>query len=154
MIRPILFLTISGALLVACAKSEPPLTSEAMKEIVKKGNDQLGYFFIKGDADSLSLMYTEGAKLCPNGTDFVTGRPEIRDFWKEDMKSTKTHEMRTETLTINGNKEVLYETGRTFLRMTYLDSTFNLSVKYCNVWALQPDGTYKLDVDIANRDGE
>ena len=128
------------------------MTAETMRAVLKERNDKLGRYFIKADADSLALMYSDSAKLCPNGGDFVIGRAAIREFWGEDMKTTVTHDMRTETLTMGGNKDVLYETGKTHLRMTYLDSTFNLTVKYCNVWRLQPDGSYLLDVDIANRD--
>jgi len=142
---------LAGSLL-SCSAPTNSMTAEQMRELVRLQNDRLGHFFMKGDADSLGLMYGADARLCLNGIDFVTGRSAITEFWRKDMRMTKTNAMRTETLTVGGVKEVVYETGRTFLNITYADSTFDLTVKYCNVWRRQPDGKYLLDVDIANRD--
>ena len=141
-----------AAVLVSCSAPTNTLTIEEMRELVRIHNDRLGHFFVKGDADSLGLLYGQEARLCLNGIDFVSGRNAITEFWKKDMRATKTNSMRTETLTVSGVKDVVYETGRTFLNITYADSTFDLTVKYCNVWRRQPDGKYLLDVDIANRD--
>ena len=128
------------------------LSKEEMTKIVKAGNDRLTYLFKKGNADSLALMYTSEAKLSLNGYDFSNGRNAIHQLWKEDMVNSKVLEMTTKTLTVDGNKEVIYETGKTLLKLTFKDSVFTTSIKYCNIWRWQPDGSYKLDVDFSNAD--
>jgi ketosteroid isomerase-like protein len=149
MLRSILFLFLVSVVL-AC--QQQTLSKDEMKSIVNAGNDRLGYLFKKGDADSLALMYTSEAQLSLNGYDFATGRDAIHQLWKEDMISSKVLEMNTQTLTVEGTKDVIYETGKTFLKLTYKDSTFTTSVKYCNIWRLQADGSYKLAVDFSNSD--
>ncbi|MBL0745138.1 YybH family protein [Chryseolinea lacunae] len=144
------FLAAALGVLSQCATKE--FSGEDLKRIAKKNNDALGRFFMTGNADSLALMYGEQATLCPNGDDFVKGRDNIRKFWADDMKTTKTLAMETETITVSGTREVIYETGRTHLNIQYGDTTFQTTVKYCNVWREQPDGTYRLEVDIWNRD--
>ena len=138
--------------IIVSACENQPMSKDEMTKIVNAGNDRLIYLFKKGDADSLALMYTSEAQLSLNGFDFATGRNAIHQLWKEDMVSSKVLEMNAKTLTVEGTKEVIYETGKTVLKLTYKDSTFTTSVKYCNVWRLQPDGTYKLAVDFSNSD--
>lgn len=139
-------------LLMACTSQPKQPDTAHLKKLVDAANQQLGRYFELGNPDSLAGMYTAGAKLCPNGADFVVGREDIRAFWKKDLSSgSKILEMRTETLTVDGTADVVYETGRTFLKLAEKDSIYHSSVKYCNVWRLQPDGSYKLDVDIWNK---
>ena len=137
---------------IVSACQNKTLSKDEMTRIVNSGNDRLGHLFKKGDADSLALMYTSEAQLSLSGYDFATGRDAIHQLWKEDMISSKVLEMNTKTLTIEGTKDVIYETGKTFLKLSYKDSTFTTSLKYCNIWRLQADGTYKLAVDFSNSD--
>jgi ketosteroid isomerase-like protein len=134
----------------SCQKQS--LSKEEMTKIVKERNDRLAYLFIKGDADSLALMYTSEAKLSLNGYDFANGRNSIHQLWKEDMINSKVLEMTTNTLTVNGNLDAIYETGKTQLKLTFKDSIFNTTVKYCNIWRKQANGSYLLDVDFSNAD--
>jgi ketosteroid isomerase-like protein len=143
-------IALIAGICTACSHKE--ISAAELESIVKKNNAQLGHYFMTANADSLALFYGTDATLCPNGDDFVKGRDNIRQYWKEDMKTSKTLSMETETISIAGTPEVIYETGRTHLKILYNDSTFTTSVKYCNVWRHQPDGTYRLAVDIWNRD--
>ncbi len=97
-------------------------------------------------------MYTSEAKLSLNGYDFVNGRNSIHQLWKEDMINSKVLKMTTNTLTVDGNLDAIYETGKTQLKLTFKDSIFNTTVKYCNIWRKQADGFYLLDVDFSNAD--
>jgi ketosteroid isomerase-like protein len=61
--------------------------------------------------------------------------------------------MNTNTLSVDGNSEVIYETGVTITESIGNDSTVHKgSVKYINVWKRQPDNTYKLSIDFCNSD--
>ena len=128
------------------------LTAKDMKTIVDRNNDKLGEFFILGNPDSIASMYSKNAVVSPNGDDFYVGFQQILDMNKIDTKEAKILKMRTETMHVNGNREVIYETGKTYLTISLQDTTYDTHIKYCNVWKLQKDGSYKLDVDIWNRD--
>ena len=145
-----LLVFLFSMLLLAC--QDQNLSKDEMSGIVKAGNDRLGYLFKKGDADSLALMYTSEAKLSLNGYDFTMGRLAIQQLWKDDMINSHVQEMNTQTITVDGTKELIYETGKTSLKLTYKDSVITTTVKYCNIWRLQSDGSYKLDVDFSNSD--
>lgn len=145
-----LFVFLFSLTLLSCQYQK--ISKDEMSKIVKTGNDRLGYLFKKGDADSLALMYTSEAKLSLNGYDFTQGRLAIQQLWKDDMINSRVLEMNTQTITVDGTKEVIYETGKTSLKLSFKDSVFTTTVKYCNIWCLQKDGTYKLDVDFSNSD--
>ena len=133
-----------------CTKNDF-LTIKEMKNIVDKNNDKLGKFFIMGNPDSITSMYSENAVVAPNGDDFYVGLNQILNMYKSDSES-KILKMRTETMNVTGNKEIIYETGKTYLTISLPDTVYDTHIKYCNVWKLQDDGSYKLDVDIWNRD--
>ena len=133
-----------------CTKNDF-LTIKEMKNIVDKNNDKLGRFFIMGNPDSITSMYSENAVVAPNGDDFYVGLNQILNMYKSDSES-KILKMRTETMNVTGNKEIIYETGKTYLTISLPDTVYDTHIKYCNVWKLQDDGSYKLDVDIWNRD--
>jgi ketosteroid isomerase-like protein len=121
-----------------------------MAEILHERNEKLGELFKAGDASKLALMYSDSAKLCPNGGELYIGRRAIRDFWEKGMAGAKLIEMNTETITIDGNGDVIYETGKTTSKTLYKDSMYVFRVKFANVWKKQPDGNFLLDVDIWN----
>ena len=96
-------------------------------------------------------MYSDSAKLCPNrSSDIYVGRDAIRKFWSAAAEGSKLLEMNTETLSVDGSSDVIYETGITTTRNFYRDSVYVSKVKFANVWKKQADGTYLLDVDIWN----
>ena len=144
--KVLLYLLI--VLSVACKPKE--LSKNEMREILHTQNETLGSLFKAGDAEKLSMMYSDSAKLCPNGADLYIGRNAIRDFWKQAMEGSKLVEMNTQTLTVDGNRDVIYETGKTTSKILIKDSVFTFNVKFANVWRRQKDGTYLLDVDIWN----
>ena len=140
-------------LLVSCNKSATQeISSIELRSIVKKQNSELESCFKEGNAEKVAGLYTDSAKLSPNGGDFVVGRSKIKDFWANDFKSSKLIDMSTEVLTVNGNKEIIYETGKTRTKFIYKDTIYTTSVKYINVWIKQKDGKYKLDIDFWNKD--
>lgn len=149
----LLFLLSFLTALYTCERLSPTNISVSdMRLIAKKQNALLEQCFKEGNAEKLAALYADSAKLSPNGGDFVVGRENIKNFWAEDFKTSKTLEMTTHVLTTNGNRDVIYETGKTQTRFLYQDSVYTVSVKYINVWVRQKDGTYKLDIDFWNKD--
>jgi ketosteroid isomerase-like protein len=143
---PLLFVT-------ACTNVNQSLSYSEMKTIVEKQNNTLANCFIDRDPERLAQMYTDSAKLSPNGSEFVNGREKIRAFWADDFKTSRVLKMETKVLTLDGNRDVIYETGKAFSDIIYQDSLYHAHVKYINVWRRQTDGSYKLDVDFWNKDG-
>jgi len=138
---------------VSCRNAENTLSKAKLRNIVEKQNDLLGACFKEGNADKLAAMYTDSAKLSPNGANFIIGRDSIKVFWAQDFKSSKVLEMKTTVLTIDGNEDVIYETGKAASKFLYNDTvTYEAKVKYINVWRRQSNGSYKLDVDFWNKD--
>jgi ketosteroid isomerase-like protein len=140
--------------LLSCKHSAESLSKAEMRAIVEKQNEILGNCFTTGDADQLAEIYSDSAKLSPNGSRFITGRDSIKSFWKEDFKTSKVLKMETLVLTINGDENYIYETGKAFSEILYNDSVYHARVKYINVWRKQSDGAYKLDVDFWNKDAQ
>jgi ketosteroid isomerase-like protein len=135
-------------MLPACR--ERSLSKTEMRTILHERNEKLGEYFKAGDIEKLVTMYSDSAKLCPNGADIYIGRESIRKFWTAASEGSKLLEMNTETLTVDGNADVIYETGKTTTKTLYQDSVYLSTVKFANVWKKQSDGTYLLDVDIWN----
>jgi ketosteroid isomerase-like protein len=141
---PLSFLVI----LSACSSSE--MTESQMKEIVNGKNALLEESFLEQDTSQLKDIYAEDARLSPNGDDFYVGRDAIIKFWAKDFQSSKLVKMDTETQSVSGDREVIYETGITSIEFMADDTLRKSSVKFINVWRRQPDESYKLAIDFWN----
>ena len=148
----LLLIAIMGAVFSYCNKSEIKLSKEEMKQIVENRNADLAECFKASDAEKLALIYSDSAKLSPNGLNFVYGRNSIKAFWAEDFITSHVIEMNTDVLTIDGNSEIIYETGIATSKIMYNETLYNARVKYINVWRKQPNGGYLLDIDFWNKD--
>jgi ketosteroid isomerase-like protein len=147
--RNLLWITAFAIVCSGC--KEEKLSAARMREILHERNKALGAFFREGDVEKLAAMYTDSAKLCPNGTyEIFVGKQAIRNFWSRSLRDSQLLDMETQTLTVDGSGDYIYETGRTKTRIKYQDSLIVTEVKFANVWKRQPDGTYLLDVDIWN----
>lgn len=146
---PLHVVFLAGMMLFSC-NNPKSLTQAEMEAIAHNNNTQLEKCFLAGDAEKLALMYDENAKLSPDGGDFTTGRKAIAAFWKENLAVAKTQAMRTTTLSVSGNADIVYETGTTYSETLYKDSVYKSTVKFVNVWKHQEDGSWKLAVDFWN----
>ncbi|SKC75783.1 YybH family protein [Ohtaekwangia koreensis] len=127
------------------------LSVSEMREILHERNEKLSALFKEGNAEKLVTMYTDSAKLCPNGGyEIYIGKNAIKRFWSDALNGSELLDMKTQTLSIDGSGDYIYETGRTTTKTKYQDSVYTSEVKFANVWKKQSDGTYLLDVDIWN----
>ncbi len=145
-------LFLAAILLLSCSQKGKPSSKAEMKSLLEKQNQILATAFVAGDARKLAEMYTDSARLSPDGAHFIVGRDSIRAFWSKDFKSSKVLKMKTNVLTVEGNEDLIYETGITVSDILYKDSVYKPRIKYVNIWAKQPNGSYKLDVDFWNDD--
>jgi ketosteroid isomerase-like protein len=138
--------------LSGCSPKPAELSKVEMIKIVDSNNLLLKQYFENQDIENLADMYSDSAKLSPNGGNFVIGRDSIKAFWAEDFKTSKVLDMQTNTLTVDGNSNIIYETGKTTSKILYMDSIYTPTVKFINVWVKQQDGKFHLDVDFWNKD--
>ena len=155
-LRQFLFflLGLSALFMDSCTQKLKTSTRSKLIAIVEKQNEELESCFKSQNAARLAEMYTDSAKLSPNGLHFILGRDSIRAFWAEDFKTSKVLKMVTNVLTVDGSESIIYETGITVSDILYNDSVYHPKVKYINVWRKQPGGIYKLDVDFWNKDAK
>jgi ketosteroid isomerase-like protein len=98
----------------------------------------------KGDADVVASVYAPDARIFPPGEEVLTG-PAIQAFWQGAIDSGVTGAL--ETVTLEEHGDVALEEGRYELRAG--DEVVDRG-KYLVVHRRQPDGTWRLGVDIWN----
>jgi ketosteroid isomerase-like protein len=122
---------------------------EEMRAMVEANGKVFSEGVRNHDFERIAALYTENAKYGKDDEDFVLGRAAIRQDWKQFVSSGEFTDLILETMTIQGNHSIIYETGRG--RTTFRDEKKPpYKFKYVNVWVRQADGSYKLDVDFYN----
>jgi ketosteroid isomerase-like protein len=99
----------------------------------------------KRNYDSIDQIYTSDATVMPPGAPMITGRENVRAFWKSAVEALNATGGRLETLSLEVHGERAIETGRA----TIETAASTLEVKYVVVWKRE-DGSWKLHIDIWN----
>lgn len=128
------------------------LTREEMLRIVTANDEKFGVGFRTANATMIAELYTDNAKFCPPDDRAYQGKERIHEYWRQSLKFIK--DMSFTVHSVEGNDNIIYETGSTKTKISYNDSTYFTHEKYVNVWARQADGSFKLDVDIWNADAK
>jgi len=141
--------------LIACAEQEGTADEMAMamdpmelRSAIESLAAQWDAAYNAGDAAALAEMYAEDAKLMPQGGDIVNGRAAIQEFWAAEIAATPEGVTNAlETVEVHGSGDMAYEIGR-------FSATVEGEVigegKYLVAWQQQPDGSWKIVVDIWN----
>lgn len=141
-----------GTMLIILASCSPERTTrvEDLQNIVQAYNTKLEHAFLEQDLGALNHLYAPNARLSPDGDRFYVGIDEILAYWRHDFSVSRVTQMSTQTLSVAGNADVIYETGITRVTSIYAGSASVNSVKYINVWTRQADESYKLTIDFWN----
>jgi uncharacterized protein (TIGR02246 family) len=127
------------------------VTAEArdVKSEIDAGNQKFGAAYAKGDAATISRLYTEHATVFPTGGDMATGRDGIQKVWagaiQSGMKITSLQTVSVEQYR-NGAREIgrlTAEVPNAQKQMTKIEG------KYVVVWK-RVKGSWMLDSDIWN----
>ncbi len=104
----------------------------------------------RGDAAAAAAFYTEDAKLLPAGSEMVSGRQAIQAFWQGAVEMG-IRNFTLETVDLGREGDLLYEIGTYSLAIQPEGGPVTTDRgKYVTVRQRQPDGSWKLAVDIWN----
>lgn len=151
-----LFLFVIPVLIGGCAPEAdapaPAFDPSLLKPQIAAYNGNFGKGIRTKNAALIAQTYDPTARLCPDNDTYVNGRTAIENWWKESV--TQLDDMILTTISLEGTREVLYETGMATTTIHSKDSLWVSNDKYVNVWRLQPDSSYKIVIDIWNGLGQ
>jgi ketosteroid isomerase-like protein len=150
--KKILFLAISQLLLASCTELAKPkdstISKSEMLEIVKKYGHKFSIGVKQKDTLLLSQIYSDSAQYVMPKRPILDGRAEIAKDWGSFLRlKEKPVDLILQIHDVRGTREILYETGHGY---TLLADSSKWEFNYVNVWRLQKDGSYKLEVDTYN----
>ena len=102
----------------------------------------------KRNTDALDLVYTADARILPPGAEMVSGRENIKTFWKGAIESMNVAAAKLETVSFEPLGDTGIEIGRATLTFA-AEGSPTATVKYVVVWK-QEDGRWKWQIDIWN----
>ncbi|MCX6000193.1 MAG: SgcJ/EcaC family oxidoreductase [Chloroflexi bacterium] len=103
------------------------------------------------DAVAAAQVYADDAKVLPPNMPLVSGKPAIQSFWKMAMETGMHLNLEAVDLVVDGS--TAYERGvATMTTQTGTGVPRTSKGKYVTVMRRQPDGSWKLVLDIWNSD--
>lgn len=102
----------------------------------------------KRNIDALDSIYTKDARILPPGSEMVSGREDIKAFWRGAIEGLNVSGVTLETVSFELAGDTGFEVGRATLHFAAPDAPA-MSAKYVVMWK-QEDGTWKWHVDIWN----
>ena len=136
--------------IISCQQSpsDLPLSKQEMLKIVRKNDDLFSEGLKTKNAILLGNIYSDSAQYVQPDRSILDGRDSIRREWANFLLlKEKPVDLILHIHDVRGNREILYETGDGF---TLLADSTKWKFNYVNVWRLQKDGEYKLEIDTYN----
>ena len=102
------------------------------------------------DADAAVAMFTEDVIMMSNGWQTVAGKEAVAEIWRGSIESGfRTRDQEIISLELDG--DLAYEATTQQWTMHREDQEDQWrSSKYVHIWKRQPDGSWKLHLDIWN----
>ena len=120
--------------------------SPEIKHAIAAANENFMTNFQQGDAAGVASLYTEDGQVLPPGSDFVTGRSAIQQFWQGAM-DMGIKVVKLETVELDGQGDTAIETGK--YTLTGEGGQIIDTGKYMVVWK-QQEREWRLHRDIWN----
>jgi ketosteroid isomerase-like protein len=128
--------------------SKPDLSKDEMLEIVKNCGRQFSIGLQKQDSLLLVTIYSDSAQYVIPNRQILQGKIEIGKEWADFLRiKEKPVDLLLFPKDVRGTREIIYETGQGY---TLLADSTKWHFNYVNIWRLQQDNTYKLEVDAYN----
>jgi uncharacterized protein (TIGR02246 family) len=123
-----------------------PDQSELVREAIIQGNRRLEAAYQSGDPAAVARLYTDDARLMPTGSEVITGREAIAEFWRGVM-DLGIQRAQLETFEVDNQGHTAIETGEYRL---FGEGDHQLDRgKYVVVWK-EALGEWRLHWDIWN----
>jgi ketosteroid isomerase-like protein len=120
--------------------------SPAMVQEIQQTNRIFEEVARKRNIEDLDRVYTANARILPPGAEMISGRENIKSFWRGAIETLNIASVKLETVDF----ELLGETGVEIGRATlFPKSAPEASVKYVVAWKRE-GGAWKWHVDIWN----
>jgi ketosteroid isomerase-like protein len=100
----------------------------------------------KRNIDALDQVYTRNARILPPGAEMISGRDNIKNFWRGAIESMGVKAVKLQTVEFEALGDAGLEIGRATLEFT-LAGAQPVDVKYVVLWKRE-DGDWKWDVDM------
>jgi ketosteroid isomerase-like protein len=124
------------------------LSKKEMLKIVRKNDDLFSVGIKTKNAKLLGDIYSDSAQYVQPDRSILNGKDSIRTDWEYFiLLKEKPVDLLLNIHDVRGNREIIYETGDGF---TLLADSTKWKFNYVNVWRLQKDGSYKLEIDTYN----
>jgi ketosteroid isomerase-like protein len=145
-------LVVFGILILSGCNSNPSdhlkISKAEMFRIVKECDNQFSIGVQKKDSALLTNIYSDSAQYVTPKKPILFGKTEIGKDWGGFLRmKEKPVDLILNIKEVRGNREIIYETGKGY---TLLADSTKWEFNYVNVWRLQKDGTYKLEIDTYN----
>jgi uncharacterized protein (TIGR02246 family) len=121
-----------------------------VRKAIENGNLKFGKAVRQGNAAAIAALYTDDATLMPPNSEMITGKQAIEAFWQGGLEMGIRDAVLT-TAEALGMGDLACEIGKYNIKIQpAVQATIEDSGKYVVLWKKQPDGTWKLHVDIWN----
>jgi uncharacterized protein (TIGR02246 family) len=110
--------------------------------------------FNREDYQAMAAFYADDATLIGDGIETRHGHHTIQRFWQATCERAKALQMKrtiqVQRLDVSG--ALGYVTGTVHLEIPSIEAQATaITVRYVTVWRRQPDGAWRLVMDISNR---
>jgi ketosteroid isomerase-like protein len=124
------------------------ISKSEMMRIVKECDNNFRIGLQNKDSALLVSIYSDSAQYVQPQRPILKGKTEIGKEWAGFIRiKEKPVDLILNIHDVRGNREIIYETGQGY---TLLADSSKWNFNYVNVWRLQNDGTYKLEIDTYN----
>jgi len=129
-------------------QTKTSLSKSEMLKIVQENDNKFSTGIKRKDAGYIADIYTDSAQYVQPKRNILVGKDSIRKDWEDFIAlKEKPVDLILIARDVRGDSDIIYETGKGYTLLT--DST-KWEFNYVNVWRLQNDGSYKLEVDTYN----
>jgi ketosteroid isomerase-like protein len=127
---------------------DSPISKEEMMKIVKENDNKFSIGVKNKDASFIADIYSDSAQYVQPHRTILNGKDSILKDWENFIAlKEKPIDLILNIHDVRGNREIIYETGEGF---TLLADSSRWEINYVNVWRLQKDGGYRLEIDTYN----
>jgi len=145
--RIFVLLAAGSLLVVSCGRQEDP---SARLDTLRQTAMEFHRAINEGDVNGAVAMFTEDVIMMSNGWETISGKDAVVEVWRGSISSGfRTRDQEIIELDLDG--DIAYE-ATTQLWTMHQEGREDVwrSSKYVHIWKQQPDGSWKLHLDIWN----